>query len=75
MIYIPTGYAHCFAALEKENLIMYQFSEYRNESSEIGIMYNDKYLNIKWPVKKPIQSKKDKNNISFAMFKKLLKKK
>tara|TARA_B100000989_G_scaffold72669_1_gene51056 strand:+ start:553 stop:1065 length:513 start_codon:yes stop_codon:yes gene_type:complete len=75
MIYIPTDYAHGFAALEKENLIMYQFSEYRNESSEIGIMHNDKYLNIKWPVKKPIQSKKDKNNISFAMFKKLLKKK
>ena len=53
---------------------MYQFSEYRHENSEIGIMYNDKYLNIKWPFKRPIQSKKDKNNISFEMFKKMMKK-
>ena len=75
MLYIPTGYAHGFAALEKENLIMYQFSEYRHENSEIGILHNDKHLNIKWRVKKPIQSKKDKNNISFEMFKNIVKKK
>jgi dTDP-4-dehydrorhamnose 3,5-epimerase len=75
MLYIPTGYAHGFAALEKENLIMYQFSEYRHENSEIGILHNDKHLNIKWRVKKPIQSKKDKNNISFEMFKNMVKKK
>ena len=75
MIYIPKGYAHGYAALEKENLIMYQFSEYRDENSEIGVTHNDKYLNIKWPVKKPILSKKDKNNISFELLKKKLKKK
>jgi len=75
MLYIPKGYAHGFAALDKENLIMYQFSEYRHENSEIGILYNDKHLNIKWRVKKPIQSKKDKKNISFEMFKKMMKKK
>lgn len=74
MLYIPKGYAHGFAALEKENLIMYQFSEYRHKNSEIGIKYNDKHLNIKWGVKKPIQSKKDKNNISFEVFKKKFKK-
>lgn len=74
MLYIPKGYAHGFAALKKENLIMYQFSEYRHKNSEIGINYNDKHLNIKWGVKKPIQSKKDKNNISFEVFKKRFKK-
>ena len=75
MLYIPIGYAHGFAALEKENLIMYQFSEYRDENSEIGILHNDKHLNIKWLVKKPIQSNKDKKNISFEIFKKMVKKK
>ena len=54
---------------------MYQFSEYRHQNSEIGIMYDDKDLNIKWTVKKPIQSKKDKNNISFEKLKKIIKKK
>ena len=61
--------------VEKENLIMYQFSEYRHQNSEVGIMYDDKDLDIKWPVIRPIQSKKDKNNISFEKFKKLIKKK
>ena len=75
MLYIPKGYAHGFIALENENLIMYQFSEYRHQNSEIGIMYDDKDLNIKWPIKRPIQSKKDKNNISFQKLKKIIKKK
>jgi dTDP-4-dehydrorhamnose 3,5-epimerase len=75
MLFIPIDYAHGFAALENENLIMYQFSEYRHQNSEIGIMYDDKDLNIKWPVTRPIQSKKDKNNISFEKLKKIIKKK
>ena len=40
--------------------------------SETGIIWNDKELNIKWPVKKLIISQKDKNNISFKDFKKLI---
>lgn len=32
---------------------------------EIGILWNDKDLKIKWPVKLPILSKKDSQNISF----------
>ena len=34
--------------------------KYRDKSNETGIMYNDIDLNIKWPVKKPIISDKDK---------------
>jgi dTDP-4-dehydrorhamnose 3,5-epimerase len=71
MMYIPKGFAHGFATLEKENLIMYQFSKYRHQNSEIGIMYDDKDLNIKWPVTRPIISKKDKMNMSFSEFKKI----
>jgi len=32
---------------------------------EKGIIWNDSSLKIKWPVKKPIISIKDKKNISF----------
>ena len=67
-IYIPAGFAHGFCALEKENYIMYSCTEYRSENSEIGIKYNDKTLGINWPVKKPIVSNKDKNNLSFKDF-------
>ena len=41
---------------------------YRDKESEIGIIWNDKNLKIKWPKIKAIISKKDKNNISFEEF-------
>jgi len=69
-IYIPPGFAHGFCALDKENYVIYSCSEYRNANSEIGIKYNDKELNIKWPIKMPIISKKDNKNISFFEYKK-----
>ena len=67
-IFIPPGFAHGFCALSKENYIIYSCTKYREKNSEIGIKFNDDDLEIKWPVKKPIISKKDKNNISFKDF-------
>jgi len=64
-LYIPPGFAHGFCALDKENYIIYNCTNYRHKKSEIGIQYNDKQLNIKWPTKKPIVSNKDKKNLSF----------
>tara|TARA_Y100000590_G_C15301102_1_gene856349 strand:- start:103 stop:633 length:531 start_codon:yes stop_codon:yes gene_type:complete len=70
-IFIPPGFAHGFLSLGSENIIYYSCTNYRSKLSEIGIMWNDKNLKIKWPTKKPIISKKDKNNITFKEFKKL----
>jgi len=67
-IFIPEGFAHGFCGMDRENYIIYACSKYRNAKSEIGIKWNDNYLNIKWPIKKPIISKKDKKNISFKDF-------
>ena len=67
-IYIPPGFAHGFCSLDKENFVVYSCSQYRNTRSEIGIKYNDQTLNIKWPIKKPILSIKDKKNCSFEEF-------
>ena len=63
-ILIPAGFAHGFLALEKENIILYSNNNYRSENHEIGLLWNDKNLNIKWPNKKLIISSKDKSNIS-----------
>ena len=68
-IYIPPGFAHGFCGLDKENYIIYSCTQYRDSKSERAIKYNDKKLKIKWPVKKPIVSKKDKNAMSFLEFK------
>lgn len=65
---IPKGFAHGFCGLHKENIILYGISNYRSKKNEVGILWNDNLLNIKWPVTKPIISKKDKNNISFKRF-------
>ena len=70
-IYIPPGFIHGFLGLEKENIVVYGCTNYRDKDSEMGVIWNDADLKIKWPIKKPIISDKDKNNISFKEFKKL----
>ena len=69
-IFIPPGFAHGFCALSNENYVVYSCTKYRDEKSEIGIKFNDKDLKINWPIKKPIISNKDKNNLSLKEFKK-----
>jgi|TARA_Y100000816_G_C26054432_1_gene553202 dTDP-4-dehydrorhamnose 3,5-epimerase len=64
-IYVPPGFIHGFLGLEKENIVIYSCTEYRDKKSEIGIMWNDKDLKINWQIKKPILSTKDKNNHKF----------
>ena len=68
-IFIPSGFAHGFCTLSNENYVVYSCTKYREKKYEIGIKYNDKDLNIKWPIKKPIISKKDNHNLSFKEFK------
>ena len=67
-IYIPEGFAHGFYTLDKENIIFYSCSNYRRKNSEVGILWNDRDLKIDWPIKRPIISKKDSNNISFKEY-------
>tara|TARA_Y100001970_G_C14124897_1_gene798390 strand:+ start:129 stop:653 length:525 start_codon:yes stop_codon:yes gene_type:complete len=69
-IFIPPGFAHGFCSLDKESLILYGMSNYRSKKYETGILWNDSDLKIKWPIKKPIISKKDRNNITFKEYKK-----
>jgi dTDP-4-dehydrorhamnose 3,5-epimerase len=67
-IYIPEGFAHGFCCLDKENIVYYCSSNYRYENNEIGILWNDPDINIKWPIKNPILSIKDKKNLSLQEY-------
>ena len=66
--YIPKGFAHGFLCLSKNCTVNYKCSNYRNVNSEKTLAWNDENLKIKWPVKKPILSKKDKIGLSLKEF-------
>ena len=70
-LFIPAGFAHGFCCLKNENLVFYGCTNYRSKKDEVGILWNDKTLKVKWPIKKPTISSKDKNNITFEKFKNL----
>ena len=63
-LFIPKGFAHGFIGLKSENIISYHCTNYRSKNHEIGINWDDKDVNIRWPIKNPLISKKDKKNIS-----------
>ena len=67
-LYIPEGFAHGFCSLADNTILHYKNSDYRNKNYEMGILWNDKELNIKWPAKKPFISSRDKKNLSFNKF-------
>ena len=59
-IYMPPGVAHGFCVLSDFAILHYKVSKIYEKKNEAGIKWNDKVLNVKWPIKKPIISKKDK---------------
>ena len=66
--YIPKDFAHGFLCLSSECTVNYKCSEYRNKKTETTISWNDKDINIKWPISNPILSNKDKNGLSLNSF-------
>ena len=68
-LFVPKGFAHGILGLDKENILHYACSNYRDAKSEVSIKWDDVDLRINWGVKKPVISKKDKLAISFKDFK------
>lgn len=71
-LYIPEGFAHGFFCKSKKCVVYYKCNNYQNKNSEKTIKWDDDYLNIKWPNKKPIMSEKDKLGLSFKEITKLI---
>jgi len=65
-LFIPSGFAHGFLCLSRTCLVYYKCTNYRDEKSEITLKWNDRALNINWPIKKPILSKKDNLGMSLS---------
>lgn len=74
-LFIPEGFAHGFIALEDDTIFSYQCSGRYVPAACGGILWNDPYLNIPWPLKEfdiecVIATEKDKNWPTFAEYKK-----
>ena len=58
-LFIPEGFAHGFCTLTERVICIYKCSEFYMPNSEKGILWSDPDLNINWPIKNPILSRKD----------------
>ena len=68
-IYVPKGFAHGFQVLSKKAIVSYKVDSFYNPSSDNGIIWNDKDLEINWKKDlKKIISKKDQDLPSFKFF-------
>ncbi len=50
MFYVPPGCAHGFLVLSEQAQFCYKCTDFYDPTDEGGIIYNDKTLNIEWPV-------------------------
>ena len=66
-LYVPRGFAHGFVVLSEMTEFFYKCDNFYSPGSEVGIMYNDKTLNVDWQVSEDdlILSDKDKILLSF----------
>ena len=51
MIWIPVGFAHGFLSLEDNSEVLYKTSQFWSEDQDRSIRWDDKNININWPLK------------------------
>ena len=68
MFYIPPGFLHGFSTLVDNTIVTYKVTEFYAPGNEVGVLWNDPSLQIRWPVEtaSAILSDKDKVLPRFA---------
>lgn len=59
MLYIPSGFAHGFVALEDETHFVYKCTAEYDKASEGGIRWDDPDIAVEWPRGEVLVSEKD----------------
>ena len=69
-ILVPRGFAHGFASLEDNTVMLYQCDGRYDKKSDTGIVYNDPDIGISWPIDADsvICSERDKGLQSFKTY-------
>jgi dTDP-4-dehydrorhamnose 3,5-epimerase len=68
MVLIPRGCAHGMCTLRDRSEVLYKVDNWYEPRAEGGILWNDATLNIPWPTKTPVLSKKDAQLPTFHEF-------
>ena len=71
-LFIPSGFAHAYLSLDKENIIYYKLDNYYAPKYENGIIYKDPELKLNLSKKIKV-SKKDKRLMTLREFRKKIK--
>ena len=71
-LFIPSGFAHAYLSLDKENIIYYKLDNYYNPKYESGIIFKDPELKLNLSKKIKV-SKKDKRLMTLREFRKKIK--
>jgi dTDP-4-dehydrorhamnose 3,5-epimerase len=67
-VWAPAGFARGFCALSETTEIQYKCTGLYNNKGEGGILWNDPFLGIKWPLGDVIVSAKDRNAPTLAQW-------
>jgi len=57
--YIPPGFAHGFCVMSATALVAYKCSDVYRPDCEVGVIWNDPRIGIRWPLVSPKLSAKD----------------
>lgn len=71
-VFVPAGFAHGFVVTSEKAIVEYKCTDFYNPGDEFSLLWNDPELNIPWPEKDPLLSKKDAAGLTFAEYKKKL---
>ncbi len=58
-IYVPPGFAHGFCVTSESAQIEYKCTNFYDPADELGLLWNDPDIAIRWPIDMPLLSSKD----------------
>jgi dTDP-4-dehydrorhamnose 3,5-epimerase len=64
--YVPPGFAHGFSVVSPVAQVEYKCTDFYDPASEIGVAWNDPALAIRWPVRDPLLSDRDRCHPTLA---------
>ena len=58
-MYVPENFAHGFCVLSDSAEFVYKCTDFYVPGDEVGLIWNDSQIGVKWPIEQPILSDKD----------------